>query len=145
MVSSVRARRVGNSIRECGRPDNSNYRLIAPKAVSGQMRVLGRVINLSFVRVVDDLDGVVSKRRATIRDRPEGALAHNPDDPSLFRLNLRWKRRRKDRTWRVLGSHIYSFRRATIGSMRDARCAGIKQARAAIARKITETTVIVER
>ena len=42
-----------------------------------------------------------------------------------------------------LHSRIYSFRRATTGSTRDARRAGTKQAKAATARRMRDTTVTV--
>ena len=46
---------------------------------------------------------------------------------------------------RSLRGQIYSLRRATAGSMRDARCAGTKQASAATARRMSDTAVIVVR
>src|SRR4051794_36065750 len=53
---------------------------------------------------------------------------------------LGWRRPSRTRPVRKTSSSlVYSFRRATTGSTRDARCAGTKQARAATARRMNDT------
>ena len=68
-----------------------------------------------------------------LRARERGGSQTNPHNPHRDTISKR----------NVCASGPYSFRRATTGSTRDARRAGTKQARAATARRISDTTMTV--